>query len=275
MTCEEATSNVHEFLDHELPEDRHSAIRAHLEACPSCWRKYEFEQELRDAICAKAHSVKAPSYVFDRVKRTIFNTDRHKQHPKDFSLFARRPAWVWGLVFSLIVAIGGVWIFLSVGGSTSPLVAELVGDHIQYTAVKKPSEIVSSNADEIEVWLENSLGYNIAVPRLVGHQIHLVGGRLLNLNGRKVAYIFYREGQHILSLYVAKVSETELCTDDRLQLQDCRLCLAKVQNCEFCLCRHRNHNVLSWQEEGVTYAMVSDLDSKYMLDVTCPQQRPS
>ena len=279
MSCEEATAYVHEFLDHELSEDRHSAVRAHLEACPSCWRKFEFEQELRDAICEKARSVKAPSYVVDRVKRSIFNTERKKESLKGLTWVTRKPAWAWGSAFFLIVAIGGAWIFLSGGRDTSLLVAELVRDHIQYATADNPSEMVSSDADEIESWLENKLGYSIDVPRFEGPEIHLIGSRLLKLRGKKVAYLIYLKGKHVLSLYVAKVPEadlcsTDLCADDRFKLQDCRMCLAKIQNCELCMCRHRNHNVLSWQEEGVTYAMVSDLDSDHMLDVTCPPNIP-
>ena len=274
MNCRETTAYVHEFLDHELPEDHHSAVRTHLEACPSCWRKFEFEQELRDTICEKAHSARAPSYVVDRVKRNIFNAKSRDERLNVFAWITRRPAWSWGIALFLIVAICGTWIFLSGNGAPSPLLAELVGDHIQYATADKPSEMVSSNADEIENWLESKLGYGIDIPRFNEPEIHLVGGRLIKLRGKRIAYIIYLKGKHFLSLYVAKVPEADLCSDNRLQLQDCRLCLARIQNCEFCLCRHKNHNVLSWQEEGVTYAMISDMDSEHMLDVTCPQSTP-
>ena len=153
----------------------------------------------------------------------------------------------------------------------SPLLAELVGDHMQYAVVEKPSEMVSSDADEVETWLEGKLGYAIAVPRFERPHMHLIGGRLLDVRGIKIAYLFYQEGGHALSLYVAKVSSGEFCAKDKFQLQDCRLCLVRFQNCELCMSKYKNFNILAWEEGGVAYAMVSDLQSDQMLDVTCPQ----
>ena len=155
------------------------------------------------------------------------------------------------------------------------MLAELVGDHMHYAVVEKPSEMVSSDADDVETWLESKLGYAIVVPRFEGPQVRLIGGRILDVKGVKVAYLFYQEGRHALSLYVAKVSNAELCAKNKFQLQDCRLCLVKFHNCELCISKYNNYNVLSWEEEGVTYAMISDLDSEHMLDVTCPQGTPS
>jgi len=157
------------------------------------------------------------------------------------------------------------------GNTASPLLADLVGDHIAYAASEKSSEIISSDNDDVEEWLEGKLGYAIHVPDFSGPVVKLLGGRIIDIEGRKVAYLFLQENQHTLSLYIARLPEGELCADCRMQLQDCRMCLPRVHNCEFCLSRLRNFNVLSWQEEGLTYAMVSDLDGRQMLNVTCPQ----
>jgi mycothiol system anti-sigma-R factor len=271
MTCEAATSAVHEFLDHELPELRHAAVRAHIEDCPTCWRKFEFEKELRSVIWEKGQGGAAPSYLLDRVKRNLFETGKKApRERRSLSALVPKLSWGWGVAVVALIVVGTVWVVLTGGPTATPLVAELVGDHILYASAEKPSEMISSNAEEIEIWLEAKLGYSINVPQFEGPELHLLGGRLINLQGKKIAYLIYGNGTHILSLYVTKVSNAELCADNRLQLQDCRLCLANIQNCEFCLTKHNEYTVLSWHENDVTYAMISDLDSEYMLDVTCP-----
>ena len=276
MTCEEATTCLHEFLDHELSEHRHSEIGDHLASCSSCRRKYEFEQQLRTTIWKQGREAKAPDYIFERVKRNVFDVEERKEKRRSVrSWVGLRPAWNWAVAILVVVSLGGAWVILRGNGGVSPLIAELVGDHIQYALAEKPSEMVSSNADEVERWLESGLGYAIVVPRFEGPGMHLLGGRLLDVRGKKTAYLFYQEGQHILSLYVTKVSNNELCAKDKLQLKDCRLCLVQFQNCELCISKYKNYNILSWEEEGVTYAMVSDLESEHMLDVTCPQGIPS
>jgi anti-sigma factor (TIGR02949 family) len=276
MTCKDATTYFHEFLDHELSERRHSTICSHLALCPSCRRKYEFEQQLRNTIWKKGREAEAPAYIFERVKRNVFGLeDREKKYRSVLSWVGLRPGWNWAAAVLLVVCLGGAWMILKGKSGASPLLAELVGDHMHYAVVEKPSEMVSSNADEVETWLEDKLGYAIVVPRFEGPHVHLVGGRLLDVKGVKVAYLFYQEGRHALSLYVAKVSSGEFCAKDKFQLQDCRLCLVRFQNCELCISRHKNYNILSWEEGGIAYAMISDLDSERMLDVTCPRGTPS
>lgn len=275
MTCEEVTYLVHEFLDHELPEPRHTAVREHVESCPACWRKFEFEKELQSVIWEQGQSTEAPSYILDRIRRNLFDPEREtRTKQRLWPWAAPKLSWGWGAAILILMSIGLAWIVFFDGLTTTPLVAELVGDHIQYASAERPSELISSNAEEVETWLEGKLGYAIDVPHFEGPELHLVGGRLLKLRGRKIAYLIYRDGTHVLSLYVTRISYTDLCADNRLQLQDCRLCLANIQNCEICLTKHSNHNVLSWHEDDVTYAMVSDLDSDHMLGVTCPQHIP-
>ncbi|UCE17717.1 MAG: anti-sigma factor [Gemmatimonadota bacterium] len=276
MTCEQATTRLHEFLDHELSGQRHSEVGAHLASCPSCRRMYEFEQQLRNTVWEKGREEKAPAYVFERVKRNVF--EKKKREVKDRSersWMGLRPAWNWAVAALVAVTVAGTWVALRGKGGPPPLLAELVGDHMQYAEAEKPSEMVSSDADEIEIWLEGKLGYAIVVPRFEGPHMHLIGGRILDVKGMKVAYLFYQGDGRALSLYVTKVSTAELCAKDKLQLQDCRLCLVKFHNCELCISKFRDYNILSWEEEGVTYAMVSDLDSEHMLDVTCPRGIPS
>jgi anti-sigma factor (TIGR02949 family) len=271
MNCQEIYPYLHEFLDHELPENLHAAVRSHLESCQFCWRKFEFEQRLRATVWETGRDEKAPANVFEKVRYNVFHHEKiQRERRRWFPWVGTRPAWTYGIPIFLLI-LGTIWLFLRIGGGSSPLIAELVGDHIRYVVSEKPSEIVSSNTEEIETWLEGKLGYAIDIPHFEGPEVHLAGGRIVDIGGRKTAYLFYEEGPHAVSLYITMVPQARLCEDNTLQLKDCRMCLARIQNCEFCLSRHRNFNVLSWQEEGVTYAMVSDLDSQDMLKVTCPQ----
>lgn len=276
MNCQEALGYLQEFLDHELDEEVHADVRSHLKDCPTCWRKFEFEQELRAIIWAKGQADAAPAHVLERVRRNVFLP---KQAPGErlrvFPGMPLRPAWIGAALLCVLVTIGIVWMSRGTGGRTSVLLADLVGDHIAYAASGKSSEIISSDNDDVEMWLEGKLGYAINVPDFPAPAVKLLGGRIIDIEGRKVAYLFLQENQHALSLYIARLPEGDLCAEGRMQLQDCRMCLPRVHDCEFCLSRLRNFNVLSWQEEGLTYAMVSDLDGRQMLNVTCPQSSSS
>ncbi|CAN5886950.1 hypothetical protein BH23ACT8_BH23ACT8_00240 [soil metagenome] len=64
--CREALEQLHTYLDHECGADLEQAIRAHLDDCPPCLDRADFEQQLRAIVASKCKDA-APSGLLDRV----------------------------------------------------------------------------------------------------------------------------------------------------------------------------------------------------------------
>ena len=47
LSCTESGKHILEFLDGELGDDLRILVEAHLQACPSCSSRAEFERRLR------------------------------------------------------------------------------------------------------------------------------------------------------------------------------------------------------------------------------------
>jgi mycothiol system anti-sigma-R factor len=70
IDCEESIHHLYDFLDGELTEDRRRELRAHLDSCAPCVKKYEFEAELRRVIANRCKD-RVPDELRRRVAEAI------------------------------------------------------------------------------------------------------------------------------------------------------------------------------------------------------------
>jgi mycothiol system anti-sigma-R factor len=67
--CNETLRELESFLDHELSEGAHDAIRSHLGGCHDCLELFDFHAELKLVIAAKCHSDEMPAGLLSRIER--------------------------------------------------------------------------------------------------------------------------------------------------------------------------------------------------------------
>ena len=86
-------------------------------------------------------------------------------------------------------------------GSHAELAEELISDHLKYAPQAMPAEVASADPETVRRFFAGALAFEPAVPTLPVAQ--LLGGRLCNIDGRKVQLLFYEQGSRRLSLYVS------------------------------------------------------------------------
>lgn len=68
--CNAMLARLYSFLDGELNDDRRAKIQRHLDDCPSCFSKFDFEAELRIVI-AKRVACRVPESLVERIRKSI------------------------------------------------------------------------------------------------------------------------------------------------------------------------------------------------------------
>lgn len=68
--CNAMLARLYSFLDGELNDDRRATIQRHLDDCPSCFSKFDFEAELRIVI-AKRVMCRVPHSLVERIRISI------------------------------------------------------------------------------------------------------------------------------------------------------------------------------------------------------------
>jgi len=136
----------------------------------------------------------------------------------------------------------------------SPFVESLIADHIEYLPNAHPEQIFSSSPQEIEKWFKGKLPFLFTVPNV--EKANLLGGRLCILRGEKAALLFYEITGQSLSLFIM--------SNEKKPLNDLKTLLFKDQALRWTA--SKGVNVVSWEKDGVVYAMVSKMDKSTLIN---------
>jgi mycothiol system anti-sigma-R factor len=73
--CQETLREIERFLDGELQSDLGSLLQRHLDDCPPCMRRTDFQRHLKDLIATKCGGVVAPPDLLIRIRLMIEEHD--------------------------------------------------------------------------------------------------------------------------------------------------------------------------------------------------------
>jgi anti-sigma factor RsiW len=180
MSCD--PERVTAYVDGALDAAQCPELEAHLASCPECRAQADAERELRARL--KALPPPAPPAGLEaRVRASL--------HPR-----RRTASWLLPLAAGLVALLA--W-----GRGATPFVAwELSRDHDHCFGKRHlPAEVWSSDPVHVAEWLE---GYGTNVPAIpdAAAGLELVGARYCTLLDRRVAHLYYSNGEHHLSLFL-------------------------------------------------------------------------
>jgi mycothiol system anti-sigma-R factor len=72
--CAQTLQELDVFLDGELSEQQHSAIRHHLEGCMDCLGAFDFHAELKIVVAQKCNNDEMPPGLLSKIEQ-CFGTD--------------------------------------------------------------------------------------------------------------------------------------------------------------------------------------------------------
>ena len=68
VDCDQVLAEVYLFLDNECDEQRRTLIKAHLDDCSPCLRKFGIEQDVKALLARKCGGDRAPSSLRTNVR---------------------------------------------------------------------------------------------------------------------------------------------------------------------------------------------------------------
>ena len=73
--CNETLRELEAFLDQELSDETHHAIRSHLEGCPDCLQAFDFHAELKIVVAQKCRNDEMPPGLLLRIEQCFGQPD--------------------------------------------------------------------------------------------------------------------------------------------------------------------------------------------------------
>ena len=196
------------FIDGELADADRRAVEAHLHACPPCHSRVAAEREVQALIRARVPALcraEAP----DALHAKCWGLAQHTPRSADgvsppLKASAPLPARLapYALAASLVLVVGGAFVYQATDKSATVLAAELTADHLKCFAMNRAFGKHDCTA-AVESSMASSFDWRMhlpADPATAG--LELVGSRQCLYGEGEIAHIMYRHDGHPVSLFM-------------------------------------------------------------------------
>jgi anti-sigma factor RsiW len=254
MNCEDVQLRLHDFLERRLDPALGAEVGAHLESCAACGSAERAEHALDEVLEQRLPRYEAPAALSRRLALLMGR-----------AASARSATLRWTRVLVPAMAAGfallAVGVVLQRGSSPrsdlASLTSEAVNDHLRVLASQHPVEIESGGMHQVKPWFEGKLDFAPVVPAPEGSELRLQGGSVGYVFDRKAAILVYRLRLHVVTLLVFRPEGLTWPESGSKQLGPARGSETST----------RGFNVVLWQNGGLGYALVSDVNAEELTGV--------
>lgn len=252
MECCDLERLLPAYVDGEFAAGESAEVERHLAECRSCSDEVAALLAFRSFLQEKAGEVKlvAPEGLRQRICRDVAR-QRARDQVRRFSIYSA--------VAAGLVAVASLGYVLGENDADSP---ELVlADAVDKHARALPVEVRPTTADnprDVESWFQGKVDFRVRAPTFRSSQrVRLVGARLANVRDRQAAYLVYG-GDDPSRRATLLVFPGEIEVSGRK---------TRVGDRDVVMANERGYNVAVWQQRGIVYSLVSDLDEHDMLQL--------
>jgi anti-sigma factor RsiW len=233
-SCQDLDPLVTPFIDGELPDAERRAVDDHLRVCAPCHSRVAAEQAvhallrkrrndlcaatapgaLRTRCCEKARENTAPRHLAPSTSapRTAPGTSA----PSTSAPFKTAPRiWIsratpWALAATLVLVVGGAFLYQATEVSSRVLAAELTADHVKCFALNSALG-THHTASAVEASMLSGFGWSMHLPEEPSRAgLELVGSRPCLYGAGKIAHIMYRhQGQPVSLFMLPRTARTD------------------------------------------------------------------
>jgi len=212
MTCRSIESQLTPFIDGELSDAERRSVEEHLKRCPPCHSLEVAERSVRALVHERKPALEtehAPEALRARcadIARLKASRDNagdvaRRLQPSDRATWRTRVT-PYALAASLVVIVGGAFLYQATDRSAQLLAAELTADHVKCFAMNRALG-THQDVSAVESSMAVSFGWSAHLPdRPASAGLELVGARPCLYAEGKIAHIMYRQNGHPVSLFM-------------------------------------------------------------------------
>lgn len=203
---------------------------------------YQEDEELSSVIQSQASRYAVPQGLREKIRANLRSTG-HAEKQHWITSILQWSQWrglgagfASGVVLSIVVTL-----YHGINVRHERQADQVIEGHVRALMVTHLSDVVSSDQHTVKPWFNGKLDYSPPVKNLAGEGYPLVGGRLDYIDARPVAALVYQHNAHAINVFVWPVRDNEIPANRSITRQ--------------------GFNVTTWQQEGMKYWAVSDLNA--------------
>jgi anti-sigma factor RsiW len=243
MSCAEIQPRIALYVDREVTGAEALEFEAHLTECEECRREYNELRETVDAVRGAKPLYEVPERSYAAIEGMIADWERRQRHRRWVPMLAAAAV--------LVAVMTGWWVSAKRSGYEQ-FAAQA---HRNYARRMFPLDVASSQPQVVSDWLESRVPFHLTLPNYPEGGLKryaLAGARLMQYRGEDVAYLAYEMDRKPISLLISSSSRIMPSGVESYQSGDLTFYFSSQQGLR----------IITWQDKGLTYAQVSDLDVK-------------
>jgi mycothiol system anti-sigma-R factor len=268
--CDEHRANILLYLDNELRGKELEDFRAHILVCEECRSQLEEEQALSDLLHRSRPLYAAPETVRNRVSTVMLKEGTSSA--EDILEFPRKSAWsdwsqtirnflfrapAWRALAAAVPVIVLCLIFVPAivhQARAASYVDAALAAHQSYVKGSLPLEFQSDSPEAVTAWLAGKLPFHFQLPTSQQRgdgkpSYRLTGARLVSYKNSRIALVSYEMNAEKITLLVASNESAAAAGGD----------IVRSNGLVFHYHNKSGYRVITWMNEGRTYALVSSL----------------
>lgn len=266
LRCAEVQRFCDAFVDGEFGDVERAELETHLTACVPCEELVREQLAWKRAVKDAAPREQAPDVLRARMRVALdaepspgvlaaldaLPLAQSEAVPERRSLFTRSLPYAAAASVALMLVVSR--------GRHAGVTEDVIAKHSR----NLPME-VQGRSDEVRRWYADKVDFPVRPPTFGNvRQVALRGGRLANVRERQAAYLLYDMNGNKVSVFIFDPGE--------LPLEARRHTV--VGNREVYLDGERGYNVALYRDNGVGYAIASELDQDQMLKLVSAAVTP-
>lgn len=199
MNCDEAQDLLNSLIDNELPPYEAEAVEVHLQHCGKCQREHRLIADLHKTL-AELPRYPVPDSLAIQVTERIASLDG-KQLPAH-----RWVRWATLTGTHAAAALFGAAVLFSMSpflDYPTPSSDDIIAVHVRSLMKQNLTQVTAGDSHTVKPWFAGKIDYAPPVHDLAAEGFPLIGGRVDQLNGQKVAVLVYRRRKHWINLFIA------------------------------------------------------------------------
>ncbi|HYQ42387.1 MAG TPA: zf-HC2 domain-containing protein [Polyangiaceae bacterium] len=245
--CERTHDQLLDALRGRLTEPQNAHFTAHLQTCAECRHLFERERALEHALELR------PRFTLPATLRDSLTTSASGAKEGKSARQRRFGRWATLVLPGLAAALLALLLVRGPAGPSRPsLVDEAINDHLRVLYAQHPIEIESGGIHQVKPWFAGKLDFAPVLQFSGDEEFPLAGGAVALFVDRKAATFIFKHRLHVASLFVFRSQDLSFPSraDQTIGQRPATSAAS------------RGFNVLLWQDHGLGYALVSDMDDK-------------
>lgn len=243
MNAEPDWRELNAFVDGELGLARQLEIEARLREGGPLGAQVEGLRNLRESLRSKTDYHAAPAALRARIAGLGAAAPEEVRSGSGRAVMQRWFAWrpllpAFAIVALLAVALNVVQLNT---WRDERLQEEVVASHVRATLAQRLVDVASSDLHTVKPFLSSRLDFSPPVRELGIPGSTFLGGRVDYLDGRPVAALVYRQGQHVIDSFVWPTT----AADSRARMSSLR-----------------GFRLASWSHQGMNHWLISDVNAE-------------